>query len=84
MPPFLLDVRAEPERLDGAIEGATHIPLPELPRRINELPRDHEIAIYCAGGYRSAIAASLLQHAGFSQVADLAGGFGAWAATAKS
>ena len=70
--------------LAGRNEGSTPVPLPEMLRRMDELPRDREIVIYCAGGYRSAIAASLLQHEGFSQVGDLAGGFGAWAATAKS
>ena len=79
-PPLLLDVRGQAELVEGRIDASLHIPLNELPRRLVEIPRDREIAIYCAGGYRSVIAASLLRHEGIFSVADLAGGYGAWQA----
>lgn len=78
---FLLDVRNEPELQDGKIEGSTHIPLNHLAERLDELPRDGRITVYCAGGYRSSIAASVLLRHGFADVADIAGGFAAWDAT---
>ena len=79
-PPLLIDVRA-PSECDGArIEGAVNVPLSRLPERIVDLPRDRAIVVHCASGYRSAIAAGLLQRAGFPHVADLVGGLAAWTA----
>ncbi len=80
-PPFLLDVRRESEYEMSRIEGSLNIPLSHLDERVNGLPRDREIVIYCAGGYRSAIAASLLMQHGLRKVSDLVGGFKAWDAT---
>jgi hydroxyacylglutathione hydrolase len=78
--PVVVDVRAASEWEAGHIEGARHIPLPDLEARITELPKDREIVLHCQGGGRSAIAASLLKANGFSRVANMAGGFGAWVA----
>ena len=80
-PPFVLDVRTPGERQKGYLEGSTHIPLNQLTNRIKELPRDRELAIHCQGGYRSAIAASLLQKHGFESPLDLVGGYNAWTAS---
>ena len=79
-PPVVLDVRGPGERDQGHIEGSLHIPLGELPRRISEVPREHPIVTQCATGYRSAIAASVLQQHGIDRVTDLDGGFAAWQA----
>ena len=76
--PLLLDVRSPGEVEAGTIAGSRQIPLGELPARMGELPRDRAVVAYCAGGYRSAIAVSLLLRAGFEGVSDLAGGFAAW------
>jgi glyoxylase-like metal-dependent hydrolase (beta-lactamase superfamily II)/rhodanese-related sulfurtransferase len=76
-PPLVLDVRSAQERSEGTIDGALHIPLNQLPRRVHELPRDRPVVTHCAGGYRSSIAASLLQGAGIP-ASELAGGFAAW------
>ena len=46
---------------EGAIPGALHIPLAELPRRLGEVPPDRPVVTYCAGGYRSSVAACLLR-----------------------
>ena len=61
----ILDVRSDKEWVGGHIEGATHIPLGELRSRTGELPRESSIIAVCGSGYRSSIAASLLQAAGF-------------------
>jgi rhodanese-related sulfurtransferase len=57
-----------------------NIPLNHLRARIAEVPRDRRVVVHCAAGYRSAIAASLLQQQGFENLADLAGGMQAWVA----
>ncbi len=56
------------------------MPLNHLGERLSELPTDRPILVYCAGGYRSAIAASLLERHGFRQVSEMAGGIAAWEA----
>jgi rhodanese-related sulfurtransferase len=61
------------------IPGALNIQLPQLVHRMGELDPSVPTVVYCAGGYRSSIAASTLRHAGFGDVSDLLGGFGAWA-----
>ena len=48
--------------------------------KVDTLPRDRPLLVYCAGGYRSSIAASLLQRDGFDHVAEIAGGITAWEA----
>ncbi|MFV2102939.1 MBL fold metallo-hydrolase [Micromonospora sp. LOL_024] len=77
-PPCVLDVRKAGERDQGAIDGSLHIPLAELPRRLHAVPDGRPIVVHCAGGYRSAVAASLLRQAGRKDVSDLLGGYGAW------
>lgn len=77
---FLLDVRDPSEWSQARIDGAKLIPLRELPRRIDEVPRDREIICYCATGIRSAHAAKALRDAGFARVSNLAGGIRRWVA----
>ncbi|MFD8636854.1 rhodanese-like domain-containing protein [Streptomyces sp. NPDC059533] len=78
-PPVVIDVRNCGERGDsGFIEGALHIALGELSRRMDEIPRDRSLVLHCAGGHRSSIAASLLRHHGFTDVSDILGGHAAW------
>lgn len=76
--PIVLDVRNTSERQTGHITGSLHIPLAELRRRINEIPTDRPLVTYCAGGWRSSVAASLLRHHGHTDVSDLLGGYAAW------
>jgi glyoxylase-like metal-dependent hydrolase (beta-lactamase superfamily II)/rhodanese-related sulfurtransferase len=76
----VLDVR-EPAELDsGAIENAVNIPLGKLKTRTAELDSAKLLAVHCKGGYRSSIAASLLRRAGFTNIANVTGGFDAWKA----
>ena len=79
-PPVVLDVRTEYEHHDKHLAGSLHIPLNRLLRRLDDLPRDREIVIHCASGYRSSIAASLLERHGLTALADLVGGIAAWEA----
>src|SRR5262249_25009856 len=73
-----LDVRAPGERAAGSVAGSSLIPLSQLSARLGELPHDRPIVVFCAGGYRSSIAASLLQRQGFASVQEIAGGMAAW------
>ena len=74
----LVDVRNPGETADGIIPGAREIPLPALTDSIESLDHTAPVVAYCASGYRSLVAASLLRASGFHEVADLMGGYGAW------
>ena len=76
----LVDVRQPGETADGVIEGAIVVPLTKLNDDMDTLDRDRPTIIYCAGGFRSSIAASRLLASGFHDVSDLLGGYGAWVA----
>ena len=79
-PPLAIDVRAPGERDQKYIVGSVSIPLNHLVERSAQLPRDRSLLVYCAGGYRSSIAASLLQGSGFNHVSEIAGGLAGWEA----
>lgn len=79
-PPLAVDIRTPREREQKLINGSVHIPLNHLTERAAELPKDRPLLLYCAGGYRSSIGASLLQRCGFSQVGEIAGGIAGWEA----
>ena len=76
--PVIVDVRAPGERQQKRIPSSIGIPLNHLTERISELPADRPLIVHCASGYRSSIAASLLQRHGFTQVGEIAGGIAAW------
>ena len=76
-PPFLLDVREPYEYAEGHIGGARLLPLGELGRRLNELPRDREILVICRSGNRSGAATRQLVQAGYHAV-NLSGGMIGW------
>ena len=79
-PPLMLDVRTPSERAQKRISGSVGFPLNHLGDRLSEVPTDRPVLVYCAGGYRSSIAASLLQHHGYTDVSEIAGGITAWEA----
>jgi glyoxylase-like metal-dependent hydrolase (beta-lactamase superfamily II) len=79
-PPVAVDVRAPREREQRCIDGSVSIPLSRLAENLKTLPKDRALLVYCAGGYRSSIAASLLQASGFEHVCEIAGGIAAWEA----
>ncbi|HVF14161.1 MAG TPA: rhodanese-like domain-containing protein [Acidimicrobiales bacterium] len=74
----LVDVRNPGETAGGTLVGAREIPLNVLTRSFDALERQTPVVVYCAGGYRSQIAASVLHQAGFADVSDLLGGYSAW------
>ena len=76
----VVDVRNPGEQEAGVLPGARRLPLAQLLDRHGELDPARPTVVYCAGGYRSSIAASLLRSLGFERVADLQGGYDAWAA----
>jgi rhodanese-related sulfurtransferase len=79
-PPLAIDVRAPRERDQKHIAGSLGIPLNHLTENLEKLPKDRPLLVYCAGGYRSSTAASLLQSRGFRRISEIAGGIVAWEA----
>jgi len=79
----LVDVRNPGEFKLGTIAGAKHIDLPSLTRRLGELDPAKPTVVFCAGGYRSSIAASTLRANGFTDVSDILGGYNAWSALVR-
>jgi glyoxylase-like metal-dependent hydrolase (beta-lactamase superfamily II)/rhodanese-related sulfurtransferase len=73
-----VDVRTPGEREQTFVAGSVTLPLNHLAERAGELPKDRPLLVYCAGGYRSSIAASLLLQQGFTRVSEIAGGLAAW------
>jgi hydroxyacylglutathione hydrolase len=74
----VVDVRGRSEYAEGHIVGARHIPLGYLSDRLSELPREGTVVTQCASGYRSQIAASLLQAHGFENIITLNEGVERW------
>ena len=77
---LLVDIREDWERALYNI-GGTHIPLGELVRRINELPKDKDVVLYCEKGIRSVLAIQRLESSGFHNLINLSGGMKAWKET---
>lgn len=86
---FVLDVRTPSEFNSSHIEGATLIPVanasgsnlsPEslLEARINEVPKNKKVLVYCRSGHRSTSASTILVNSGYSQVYNMEGGINAW------
>jgi hydroxyacylglutathione hydrolase len=77
---FILDVRQPAEWHAGHVPDAHHIAGGELPVRLDDVPKDRPVAVYCGSGYRSSVAASLLRRSGHRFVCNVIGGFSAWEA----
>ena len=78
-PHLLVDVRTPEEFAGGHIEGSVNIPLDSLAKRMDEIPQDQPVVVYCRSGNRSNTAAQMLIQAGYTDVYDL-GGIIAWQA----
>jgi adenylyltransferase/sulfurtransferase len=76
---LLLDVRTPAERAICRIEGSLHVPLDQLPRRLDEIDPAREVVVYCKIGGRSARAVTVLRERGQAAVRNLRGGLEAWA-----
>jgi rhodanese-related sulfurtransferase len=74
----LLDVREPYERRMASIEPSLHIPMNEVPQRLDEIPKDREVVVYCHSGSRSMMVAGFLSGQGYRSVANLTGGIDAW------
>lgn len=77
-PPLVIDVRTPREHEEGHLPESRNIPLNRLVEQLESLPKDRPLLVYCAGGYRSAIGASLLLRHGFDRVSEIAGGIEGW------
>lgn len=77
---FVLDVREPNEWAEAHIPGATLIPLGELESRMEEVPQDQTVLVYCRSGSRSTSARGILRAAGYPNVTSLSGGITAWIA----
>jgi rhodanese-related sulfurtransferase len=73
----LIDVRADHEWEAGRIAGAAHVPLPQLPQRLEEIDKGRPVVVYCRGGNRSTMAADALAEAGYD-AAKLSEGIVGW------
>lgn len=78
--PVVIDVRSAAEHAAGHLPIGLNIPLTHLAERFEEIPSGRPVVVHCEGGYRSAIAASLLQKRRVGKVHDLVGGYKAWVA----
>jgi hydroxyacylglutathione hydrolase len=77
-PPLVLDIRNPGEWKAKHIPESLNIPLNHMQERLAEIPRGRRIAVHCAGGYRSSIAASILHQNGMTNLIEMAGGLAAW------
>ena len=75
---ILLDVRTENEVFISSIEGSMHIPMNDIPNRMNELDKNKEIVVQCKSGKRSAKVCEYLMQHSFQDVKNLRGGIIAW------
>ncbi len=77
---LILDVREDSELLEAAVDGVRHIPMQQVPERLNELDPAQRLIVMCKLGGRSAMVCEHLNAQGFADVSNLTGGIYAWAA----
>ena len=78
----ILDVREDDEWVHGHVVGATHIPMGEVPSRLDDIPEGDPVYVACRSGGRSARVAAWLNRNGFDAV-NIAGGMGEWEAVGR-
>lgn len=76
---LLLDVREAQELAVVSVEDHSHIPMQQIPARLNELPKDRPIVVMCHHGSRSMQVTMFLRQQGFENATNLAGGIDQWA-----
>jgi len=74
---FLLDVR-EPHEVERATLGGVNVPLGDVARRLDDIPRDRKVVVHCKLGGRSAKAVTALRQLGYGDIWNLHGGIQAW------
>ena len=78
-PSWILDVRFDSELLrDGKIDAAVHIPITAIRERMDEVPKDRDVCIFCGSGMRSMVAASYLRARGWKRLSVILGGMAGW------
>lgn len=77
-PPLLLDVREDWEYAIAHLPGSLLIPMGQVPERIESLPRNRPVVVYCHHGMRSAQVAAFLLSRGYAPIYNLTGGIDAW------
>lgn len=79
--PLMLDVREAHELVNGMIDGAQHIPMNDVPARLDEFSeyKDQTVVLICRSGKRSAQVGQFMEHVGFTDVINLDGGMNGWA-----
>lgn len=75
---FLVDVREPHEFKGGHVEGMKNIPLGQITKRLNEIPKEREVVLMCRSGNRSMMAARTLKKQGYSRLVNVRGGISAW------
>ena len=77
--PYVIDVRSPQEWSGGHIDGALHIPVDDIQKRLHEVARDgRKLFVICAGGGRSQAAATFLANRGYLNVHNVEGGMNSW------
>jgi rhodanese-related sulfurtransferase len=74
-PPVLLDVRTLREFEQGHVKGALHLPVDDVRFELGSVPKDRRVLVYCRSGFRAHLALRILQQNGFSNVANVTGGY---------
>lgn len=80
---YLLDVREDDEWAAGHAPDATHLPMMQIPARIDEIPTDRDVVVICRVGGRSAQVVAYLQQHGLTRAINLDGGMSDWAAAGR-
>jgi rhodanese-related sulfurtransferase len=80
---YLLDVREDDEWVAGHAPDAVHLPMTELPGRLDEIPAEGDVVVVCRSGHRSAEVTGYLLGQGFTNVRNLAEGMIGWAAAGR-
>jgi len=78
---WILDVRSDAEVEAAQVPDAQHIHLTQLPHHLDEVPKDRTVTIFCGSDVRATMAASLLQRAGWTDLAVVLGGLAGWSST---
>ncbi len=76
---YLLDIRSVGEVAQGMLPDSDHMPMHAIPLRMDELPKDKDVILYCHSGARSYHACAYLIQQGFKNVINLRGGILGWA-----
>jgi len=75
---FILDVRTPQERSQGYIPGSVLIPIDKIEKRLDEVPRNRPVVVYCAVGSRSRVVAQALSGSGYPEVYNMKDGIAGW------